>query len=344
MEQDVPSEAELLVNMEQEQDLEPELRENMEQEQDLEPEQDSRLLQLSDLLKEIANDRTILAEFIEKNDISFENVATSTPNSDLRRDIRYSLEVWVAADKEKLFHNLNITEKNILQSKLWLNDIIIDSSMNLLQYQFPDLGGMQSCQLAHQLDFQRHEKLFIQVINRSPSDGGSHWLTVSNINCLQNTVKVYDSAYCDLPHEEEMLIASLVKTEAKSLKVQFANVAMQTNGYDCGIYAIANATALAHGIDAATQVYIPKLMRKHLFDCLEKNLLTPFPVAQSKKRRNAVKKCIDVALFCICHMPDTRSTYVFCDICGNEFHPLCVRLTSKINESTQFVCPNCTPY
>ena len=102
--------------------------------------------------------------------------------------------------------------------------------MNLLDYQFPDLEGFQSCQLAHQLDFERHSRLFIQVINRSPNDGGSHWLTVSNINCLENTVKVYDSAYGDLPHEEEMIAASLVSTTSNDLRVLFPNVALQTNG------------------------------------------------------------------------------------------------------------------
>ena len=101
-------------------------------------------------------------------DISFENIITSTPNSELQKDIRYSLEVWIPADKQKLFHNLNINERNILQSKKgWLNDVIIDSAMNLLHYQFPDLEGFQSCQYAVQLDFERHDKLFIQIINKS---------------------------------------------------------------------------------------------------------------------------------------------------------------------------------
>ena len=84
----------------------------------------------------------------------------------------YSLEEWVPADRLKLYHNLNIHEKRILESKQWLNDIIIDSSVNLLSFQFPDMEGFQSSQLAHQLDFDSHNKLFIQIINISPNDGG----------------------------------------------------------------------------------------------------------------------------------------------------------------------------
>jgi len=41
------------------------------------------------------------------------------------------------------------------------------------------------------------------------------------------------------------------------------------NGHDCGLYAIANATALAYGRDPSTQVYISRMMRDHLFKCLE---------------------------------------------------------------------------
>ena len=73
-------------------------------------------------------------------------------------------------------------EYSFLQKKTgWLNDTKIDSAMNLLQYQFPDLEGFQSCTLAVQPDFERHQKLFIQIINRSPYTKGTHWLTVSNL-------------------------------------------------------------------------------------------------------------------------------------------------------------------
>ena len=168
-----------------------------------------------------------------KNGIT--NLMSSTPKSpELLKDVRYSLEVWVPADKQKLFHNLNVNDRNLIQKRSgWMNDTIIDSAMNLLQFQFPDLEGFQSCTLAVQLDFQRHEKLFIQIINRSPNTKGTHWLTVSNINCMEDEVGVYDTAFDDLPHIEQLVVASLVKTEQKVLKVKFSNVYMQTNGNDC---------------------------------------------------------------------------------------------------------------
>ena len=148
-------------------------------------------------------------------------------------------------------------------------------------------GRFSDIQLAYQLDFEKRSKLFIQINNRSPSDGGSHWLTVSNINCMEKTVKVYDSAsYTVICHMKmEMVVASLVSTSADNLRVLFPNVSLQTNGYDCGLYAIANATTLAYGIDPSTQVYILRMVREHLFKCLEQKHLEPFPIIKIVRRR-----------------------------------------------------------
>ena len=157
--------------------------------------------------------------------------------------------------------------------------------MNLLSYQFPNLADFQSCQLAHQLDFERHDRLFVQIMNCSTSDGGSHWLTLSKINCLENTIKAYDSAHSGLSHEEELTIASLVATTANKLQVIFPNVALQTNGYDCGLYTIAKASALGFGRDSTTQTYISRMMRSHLYKCSANKHLKPFTITNSKPKR-----------------------------------------------------------
>ena len=199
--------------------------------------------------------------------------------------------------------------------------------MNLLQYQFPDLEGFQSCTLAVQLDFERHQKLFIQIINRSPHTKDSHWLIVSSINCMEDEVGIYDSAFddlphneqlvssinCmedevgiydsafdDLPHNEQLVVAILVKTEKKILKAKFSNVCMQTNGNDCGLYAIANATALAFGRDPSEEQYIPSKLREHLIQCLENKEMRPFPIAKgTSKRRKAMKKIEYTVILCL---------------------------------------------
>ena len=86
----------------------------------------------------------------------------------LSRDVRYSLEVWVPADKEKLFENLNVSDRQLLTSNEdWLNGTLIDAAMQLLKFQYPSIAELSSSALAIQLDFKRHDMFFfIQIINR----------------------------------------------------------------------------------------------------------------------------------------------------------------------------------
>ena len=69
---------------------------------------------------------------------------------------------------------------------------------------------------------------------------------------------------------------------------------------NCGLYAIANATALTYGIDPCTQVNIPRMMREHLFKCLEQKHLEPFPITNnSKRKRKTMRNTIDVPMYCV---------------------------------------------
>ena len=82
-------------------------------------------------------------------------------------------------------------------------------------------------------------------------------MTVSNINCLDTLIKVYESAYRDLLHEKELTVASLAATKASKLQDIFPNVALKTNRYDCGLY----------GRDPTTQTCNPSMMRPQLYKC-----------------------------------------------------------------------------
>ena len=72
--------------------------------------------------------------------------------------------------------------------------------------------------------------------------------------------------------------------------VRFSSVAMQTNGYDRGVYAIVNATALVYGRNHEQQVYIPHVMRGHLMNCLKKVIYIPFPPAQASVEESLLKE------------------------------------------------------
>ena len=80
----------------------------------------------------------------------------------------------------------------VTKTKGWLNDLITDSAMRLLQWQFPELEGFEPSCLAYDGGFKRHSNLFVQIFNRSKQAGSTHWVTLSNINCVHDEVMMYN--------------------------------------------------------------------------------------------------------------------------------------------------------
>ena len=81
----------------------------------------------------------------------------------------------------------------MMQQNYWLTDEHIDHAQWLFSRQFPTVKGFHSV-----LAFESQPpkvvkglKGFVQIINA----GGSHWVTVTNIGCEENKIKVYDSLY-----------------------------------------------------------------------------------------------------------------------------------------------------
>ena len=76
------------------------------------------------------------------------------------------------------------------------------------------------------------------------------------------------------------------------------------SGSNCGLFSIANGTALIFGEDPGTLFYDQASMRPHHFKCLESKCMLPFPI---KRVRRALKQVVTVDSFevhCICRMPE----------------------------------------
>ena len=105
--------------------------------------------------------------------------------------------------------------------------------------------------------------------------------------------------------------------------LEWANVQRQPNGNDCGIFAIAFATALCKGQNPEDQLFDVTQMRQHLHACIEKEKLQPFP---SKRRRcqNKTKKVQTVEVYCHCRLAEKKSENMeMCDGCNGWFHNDC---------------------
>ena len=78
--------------------------------------------------------------------------------------------------------------------------------------------------------------------------------------------------------------ARLAHCPGKELTVRFIDVQSQNGAVDCGVFAIAFATALCNGVDPHSLSLEQKEMREHLVNCYEEGEMLPFPLAATPRQ------------------------------------------------------------
>jgi len=230
----------------------------------------------------------------------------------------------------------------VIESNAWLNCRLIDASQQLLKNTFHlPLSGLQSPQNGKGYQFKTVSGHFVQILNVMH---GSHWITVSNVNCDSNIINVYDSAYAYIDMDTKHQICSLVRPACDILTLRMPNIQRQPNSFDCGVFAIATATELALGRDPRLCYWDTTRMRIHLIQCLEQGKMESFP--QKEHRRiplsNQYKKTMSIKIFCICRMPnDTSKAMVKCDSCRKWMHKECMGLDQAASVEAVWYCSSC---
>ena len=131
-------------------------------------------------------------------------------------------------------------------------------AQELLHCQFPYIEELPSPTIGKAKQFQVMRNNLIQVLQT----GGIHRVCVSNIGCSHNNqVKLYDSLHSGIaPFTREQL---LFNQESNAIEICVPPVDQQTNGTDCGVYAIAFATALCYNMDPTSLKVIPQYCIAH---------------------------------------------------------------------------------
>ena len=110
-------------------------------------------------------------------------------------------------------------------------------------------------------------------------DSGSHWLLSF---CSSSRVQICDSLKSTLNRSSMKSVYSLYKHvvgEFEKVKPTFLPVHKQTDGFNCGHFAIAYAAEILHGNSPMEANFDVKNMRNHLLVCLER-----------KKNSNTISK------------------------------------------------------
>ena len=116
----------------------------------------------------------------------------------------------------------------------------------------------------------------------------------------------------------------------------------QKGGADCGLLAIAIATALCYG-EKPELIEIDQIKtREHLKSAFEQQQLTPFP--SQKVFRAAPTRKEKLNVYCYCRQIDDGRRMVRCDGCEDWFHVNCAKISPhrlRQIKSSLWFCKSC---
>ena len=182
---------------------------------------------------------------------------------------------------------------------------------------------------------------FVQVLHV----GGNHWVTVTNIWCQENRIKVFDSLRQKCSKKEKQKLCSslavLLNTSSSNMVIEWPSIQRQRGESDCGLFAVAVATSLVCREDPGSMNYNQSVMREHLALCFHCEELAVFPVSSSKCTIND-KKEETVDVFCHFRMPFMDGVFMIeCSVCFDWFHRACNKVPRTVTHKTVFHCMNC---
>ena len=184
-------------------------------------------------------------------------------------------DTWICNEKYKL----TLKEKRILHSDLYFNDTIMDAAQRIICETINTT--FQTVLHSKNPDrFVESEREHLQLLNNNKK----HWFLAGSFNNIVS-VSVYDSFTNELSATAKECIKSLFSFARLSngrIPVRILNLPKQTDGNNCGAYAIAYAADIMSGTLPGL-VYDPSKLRSHLVECLHHGSLTPFPKLETRK-------------------------------------------------------------
>ena len=219
-----------------------------------------------------------------------------TPSSPSRPAITSATSVTKAkpTSKSSSSSTKSNPNSNALGRTEWLSDRHMKTASDLLRASFATVGGLEDTLLQTNNSFTVPTGPYVQFLHIR----GNHWVTISNILAADRyTVLVYDSMHSQPDSNFLSVVANYLYCPKDSFDIKIMNVQRQPNSYDCGVYAIAFATAVLHGDDPANLQF--RHLRKHFQECCTIGLLTPFPSSVVHRQPKVVQARTE-PLFCSC--------------------------------------------
>ena len=254
-------------------------------------------------------------------------------------------DVWVEIGAIKLTYAL----REILGTPFaWLTDDHIHAAQHIIRELGIGVGGLNCiATMTHCTRFAvPHENdQAIQCHNIR-----HHWVTSSSIT---GKVVVYESMATTLNDSLKRQLVCLYKqlcNDDGSHNITVVLQQKQRGSSDCDLFCIANAVAVANGVDPNTLSWHQGSMREHLCECFEQKKIEMFPHDLKQAPNAALQSHYVVSIYCIClnHIPGAQMVY--CTVCENWFHHghpksglenLTAKQAAALATDAPFVCEYC---
>ena len=241
--------------------------------------------------------------------------------------------------------SLSKYEERLLTKQEEIAHSTVNLAQDILRESFPNVKGLQTVARGPIQTFEHVSGDFIQILH----DGYIHWTCASNVRLDVRdpaAVNMYDSMNQGfIAKFTKQQLASFMCIQSAEMKVIMKSVQQQTSHVDCGVFAIAFATALAFGQDPSKFRFDVLKMRPHLVECLKLKKMSPFPEMKPGCSDIVLsrRKFYTVELFCSCRMPyekpkNEADLMAQCSVCSEWFHERCDSLKSP---GQHFVCRLC---
>ena len=158
-----------------------------------------------------------------------------------------NLEAWLQIGEIRLMQK----HRTILRNRDWLDDALINAGQILLKAQYPEIDSLQSTILAQKLAMIPSVSEFVQILHVQ----GNHWICISAIGGENDEVQVYDNLNYELSLNIKKVIAHIMQSPGKRIKIKYMNVQHQTDSYDCGLFALAFCTSFCYGKNPMDENY-----------------------------------------------------------------------------------------
>ena len=229
-----------------------------------------------------------------------------------------------------------------------LTDSSINFAQDILGTQFKMKDRFQDTMLGQKLMF-KPKKHFVQILHNK----SFNWITVSNVNSKSGSVDYYDSLFHGrIKDHVKLQIANISKTENSESEIHIHSCQQQKNGFDCGIFAVANVCYILTGIDVSSIRIDENKMKGHFLQCLEQDQFEPFSEKQTDVNTFfSPESVINMEVLCRYRMPwvwyhikNPVLNMADCDTCHQWYHRKCENIPSKVfdeNKSVEWHCSDC---